>query len=651
MRRSAVAVVVAVVMLSTGLTVAAFPDSAGAGIAGSTVALPCTFSGAGVDDGQLAVDPGTGDLFVSCTKSDSVTVLSGSGQILQTLTGLGGPSGVAIHDGIAYIGLSSSGSIDAITISTLAVTTLATGLGAVTSVVWANGSVWTTSDQNLLEINPTDGAVTSWFVPNPDCSSYCTGLTGDPGNTSVLYLWDPGISSVTIDRIDVTGTPAVTAVVNTESSPNRVSIGNVEDVAVSPDGSSVVPAGGSPYQFDVLDAASLTPTGVDYPAPPYPTAIAMTAADQGLLATGTDGPSTGGTLSVFRLGDPGDVVASQALPGAGVFSEVIPQKVGFSPDGSDVYAVTAIGSLPGGPIAESLTVLPLGTQTVVPPIDTTTTITSTTRLPSIGQVIAVTVTVAAATPVGGEPTGQVTVSDGTRTSSPCGLNGSGEATCTITEPTSGTFTLNASYQGTTTFDPSSTTTGTAITVNKDLPSRPTIANLPSSGYLGGSFKPQVKTTGDGVTSVASSTGSVCTVTSGVVTFRGAGACVLTAQVTAGVDYLASTGTPQSFAVHGFTITTASLPTGVIWHSYGPVVLRCAGTGISAHGFTTTVSWAKVALPPGLTLSDAGVLAGTPHAATSTSVTVAATETVTTLKGTTKVKTVTTVRATIHLTIT
>lgn len=53
----------------------------------------------------------------------------------------------------------------------------------------------------------------------------------------------------------------------------------------------------------------------------------------------------------------------------------------------------------------------------------------------------------------------------------------------------------------------------------------------------------------------------------------------------------------------------------------------------------------------MTLSDAGVLAGTPHAATSTSVTVAATETVTTLKGTTKVKTVTTVRATIHLTIT
>lgn len=55
--------------------------------------------------------------------------------------------------------------------------------------------------------------------------------------------------------------------------------------------------------------------------------------------------------------------------------------------------------------------------------------------------------------------------------------------------------------------------------------------------------------------------------------------------------------------------------------------------------------------PSLALSDAGVLAGTPDAATSTSVTVAATETVTTLKGTTKVKTVTMVRATIHLTST
>ncbi len=77
---------------------------------------------------------------------------------------------------------------------------------------------------------------------------------------------------------------------------------------------------------------------------------------------------------------------------------------GFSPDGSDVYAVTATGSLPDGPIAESLTVLPPETQTVAPPIDTTTT--STTPLPSIGQAIAVTVNVAAATPVGGEPIGQ-----------------------------------------------------------------------------------------------------------------------------------------------------------------------------------------------------------------------------------------------------
>ena len=75
--------------------------------------------------------------------------------------------------------------------------------------------------------------------------------------------------------------------------------------------------------------------------------------------------------------------------------------------------------------------------------------------------------------------------------------------------------------------------------------------------------------------------------------------------------------------------------------------------MSAPGYTTTLKWDKVSLPKGMKLSSKGVLSGTPSktlAAGPSSVTVKVTETVTTLKGTKKVETKTTVRATIPLTI-
>ena len=77
-------------------------------------------------------------------------------------------------------------------------------------------------------------------------------------------------------------------------------------------------------------------------------------------------------------------------------------------------------------------------------------------------------------------------------------------------------------------------------------------------------------------------------------------------------------------------------------------------GISTSPYNTTLKWKKVHLPKGLKLSSAGVLSGTPNkhlAAGPSSVTVQATETVTTLNGRKKVKTKTTVQATIPLTIT
>ncbi len=99
----------------------------------------------------------------------------------------------------------------------------------------------------------------------------------------------------------------------------------------------------------------------------------------------------------------------------------------------------------------------------------------------------------------------------------------------------------------------------------------------------------------------------------------------------------------AITISDFYIFTSSLPPATPGTSYGPVTLQAANVGVS-----TSPKWKKVTLAKGLKLSSVGVLSGTPSAklAAPTSVTVSATETVATLNGKKKIKTKTTVQATI-----
>lgn len=53
-----------------------------------------------------------------------------------------------------------------------------------------------------------------------------------------------------------------------------------------------------------------------------------------------------------------------------------------------------------------------------------------------------------------------------------------------------------------------------------------------------------------------------------------------------------------------SIVPPTLPQGTVGQAYGPVQLQAQG-GVSPY------AWSATGLPPGLTLSSAGVLAGTP----------------------------------------
>jgi hypothetical protein len=116
----------------------------------------------------------------------------------------------------------------------------------------------------------------------------------------------------------------------------------------------------------------------------------------------------------------------------------------------------------------------------------------------------------------------------------------------------------------------------------------------------------------------------------------------------------ATATPSvTIATSVFCISTSSLPSATPGKRYGPVTLHAANIGASTSPHTTKVTWAGIELPPGLKMSSAGVLSGTPSTNLipgMLTVVAYATETVTTVSGK-KVKTKkTTTQGTIPITI-
>jgi YVTN family beta-propeller protein len=123
-----------------------------------------------------------------------------------------------------------------------------------------------------------------------------------------------------------------------------------------------------------------------------------------------------------------------------------------------------------------------------------------------------------------------------------------------------------------------------FTISPATPTTPTITNLPSSGAADTHFTAVVATTGDGATSVISSTPAVCTASGLVVAFVEPGICTLEAQVAAGAAYGAAEGSPQNVSV---TVTISSV---VFSGTEANPTVTAYGSGFGAEsGLGTPVS--------------------------------------------------------------
>ena len=116
-----------------------------------------------------------------------------------------------------------------------------------------------------------------------------------------------------------------------------------------------------------------------------------------------------------------------------------------------------------------------------------------------------------------------------------------------------------------------------------------ISNIPGSGVavIGGTFTPAYNKLGTGATSSISTTPSICTVSAGVVSFVAFGTCSLTPSVATDSNYLAATGTPQTFTVNKKpqTITLTSPLTATYGDLYTPTATTNAAPTLTAVTFS------------------------------------------------------------------
>jgi hypothetical protein len=154
----------------------------------------------------------------------------------------------------------------------------------------------------------------------------------------------------------------------------------------------------------------------------------------------------------------------------------------------------------------------------------TTTITSITSNPVVGQPVSVGVQVTGPSTTSGSltPSGQVTVSDGARSceATLSGSNGTATASCSITEQAAGNYSLTASYPGDANFASSETSTSTSLTVAKGtsktalkLSARKVTYGHEQTEHLSVTVSPQYSgSTPTGTVTVTESTTTLCTFT-------------------------------------------------------------------------------------------------------------------------------------------
>jgi YVTN family beta-propeller protein len=294
-----------------------------------------------------AMREANGYLFVST--ENSVVVLSSSGAIQETITGMFGASGMVVStdDSRLYVALAGSGQVAVVDTSTLAVTDIWTA-GPCVKYVALSGSTLFFS-YGCEQIFTAIGALSIL-----DGSAQETGITDtfyDPpllvvaGSTLVVGATESWPSAVT--RYDISGSTLT-------KGSDVGSVNDLEDLAVSPDGTSVATAGASEQHLATRSPDHLTQTAT------FDTgtgAVSVAYSHDGrLIAGGLDAPYQDGMFVFDRTtglrivsGPVGDNY--RVLPGTLTFSADDGVVYALAQDDANVTTTFLVTSTTGKPMA------------------------------------------------------------------------------------------------------------------------------------------------------------------------------------------------------------------------------------------------------------------------------------------------------------
>ncbi|MFJ2090782.1 Ig-like domain repeat protein [Streptomyces sp. NPDC087901] len=291
--------------------------------------------------GDIVTDGVHKRVFISDPTGGKVLVTDYNGALVATIPSLPGVTGLDLSADSGTLFAAVAGADAIVTIDTAALTESArydTGSGTFPKYpALAGGKLWfgygPTGAGHIGSLDLT-GAEPVVNLDQETAGTWYLAptLASTPGAPGVLAAGVESQSPTELATYDVaSGTATRTAYTSTGA--------NLRDLALSPDGTQVVVASGSPYNHQAYRTSDLTPD-ISYPSDAYPNAVDI--APDGTVAAGIDGwyePD----VYVYKQGVTAKPVRTYDFPNTGNSSgsdTLDPAGLAWAPDTSRLFAVT-----------------------------------------------------------------------------------------------------------------------------------------------------------------------------------------------------------------------------------------------------------------------------------------------------------------------
>ena len=331
---------VAAVLLALGGTATARADN--------ETALPLTgFT-------RMVVDGANGHVFVTGSVSDSqIAVMNDDGTLDTTITGEAGAAGMVLDSGTLYVArCDGSDEIDEISTTSLTRTgSFSAPVGGSCDLAEAGGRLWFTTAGSPGDVESVS-LDSSHTVVAPTTPIPGNILASSPGAPDTLVSGTTGATPVAVDVLDVTdpANPGDTHVSNPGGGT-----GMLHDLAVTPDGDTLLIAAGSPSTVKGFTLPGLTAAAGSYPIGGAPDAVAVSP-DGTKVAAGQQGSGT--DAAVYPAGTSTPTVSFDF---GAASDQLYPRGLAFSSDGATLFAVSGSS---GTAFFHALVANPTGTLTI-----------------------------------------------------------------------------------------------------------------------------------------------------------------------------------------------------------------------------------------------------------------------------------------------